>query len=105
MAPSGVNRLIVAGLALSSGIGTIDAIISHEWDLLVVFALTLGLSIALLGRFETGRPEIPVRHDLVAWLRERSSGSGETIGALTDRALAAYRERYGQTPHDARSRQ
>jgi hypothetical protein len=44
-----------------------------------------------------------VRRDLVVWLRERSAVSGETIGALTDRALAAYRERYGQAPHDAES--
>ena len=105
MAPSGVTRLLVVNLAVVSGIGTVDAAISREWDLLVVLALTLGLSIALASRLETGRPAIPVRRDLVAWLRERSAVSGETIGALTDRALGAYRERYGQAPHDAESPQ
>lgn len=95
MAPSGLNRLIVVGLAVVAGVGTADAAISAEWDLLVVFVVVLGLALALVVRLETGRPSIPVRRDLVAWLRERAAVSGEPISALTDRALAAYRERYG----------
>lgn len=105
MAPSGVTRLLVVSLVAVSGVGTVDAAISREWDLFVVLTLTMGLSIALVGRLETGRPGIPVRRDLVAWLRERSAVSGETIGALTDRALVAYRDRYGQAPEDTQSRQ
>lgn len=105
MAPSGVTRLLVVSLAVVSGVGTVDAAISREWDLLVVVALTLGLSLALVARLEADRPAIPVRRDLVMWLRERSALSGETIGALTDRALGAYRERYGQAAGDVDQRQ
>lgn len=105
MAPSGVTRLLVVSLAVVSGIGTVDAAISQEWDLLVVVALILGLSLALVARLEADRAAIPVRRDLVIWLRERSELSGETIGALTDRALGAYRERYGQVADDFDQRQ
>lgn len=100
MAPSGLTRLLVVSLTVVSGVGTVDAAISREWDLLVVLALTLGLSVTLLGRLEARRPAIPVRRDLVVWLRERAAVSGEPISALTDRALAAYRDRYGQAPGD-----
>jgi hypothetical protein len=96
---------LVVSLVVVSGVGTVDAAIGREWDLLVVLVLALALSIALASRLETGRPAIPVRRDLVTWLRERSAVSGETIGALADRALSAYRERYGQAPHNAGSQQ
>ena len=98
MVPSVVNRLIVVSLAVVCGVGVVDAAIGREWDLLVVLALAFGLSLALLARLESRRPEIAVRRDLVVWLRERSGVSGESIGVLTDRALVAYRERYGQAP-------
>jgi hypothetical protein len=98
MSPSATNRLIVVGLLVVTGIGAVDATISREWDLLVILVVALALSSVLVARLESKRPEIPVRRDLVAWLRERAAVSGETIGALTDRALMAYRERYGQAP-------
>lgn len=100
MAPSGTTRMIVVSLVVVSGIGVADAAISREWDLLVVLAGALVLSLSLVTRMEARRPAIPIRRDLVAWLQERSAVSGEPIGALVDRALAAYRERYGSARHD-----
>lgn len=98
MAPSHSVRLMVVSLAVICSIGAVDASISREWDLLVVLMVALGLSLALVGRLESRRPAVPIRRDLVAWLRDRSGVSGESIGVLADRALADYRERYGQAP-------
>lgn len=95
MTPSGSNRWLVVSLAVVSAVGVADAAISQEWDLFVVLLLGLTISLALLTRLEGSRPDIPVRRDLVAWFRERSEVSGESIGVLTDRALVSYRERYG----------
>jgi len=100
MAPSGLNRLLVVSLGVVGAVGTVDAAISREWDLLVVVAITFALSLTLLARLESSRPEIPIRRDLVVWLRDRAAVSGESIGSLTDRALAAYRDRYGHVPSE-----
>jgi hypothetical protein len=76
-------------------IGAIDAGIGGEWDLFVLFVGVLAIGIALGARLESRRPAIPVRRDLVAWLRDRSSISGEPLSTVTDRAIATYAERYG----------
>lgn len=98
MAPSGLNRLLVVSLAIISGIGAIDAAIGGHGDLFIVLVISAVLSLTLLGRLESSRPAVPIRRDLVVWLRNRAAMSGESIGAVTDRALAAYRERYGHSP-------
>ncbi len=77
------------------GIGAIDAGIGGEWDLFVLFMTSLGIGLALVVRVESRRPAIPVRRDLVAWLRDRASVSGESLGAVTDKAIATYAEHYG----------
>lgn len=98
MSPTGVVRTLVTGSVVVLVIGTIDAGISSEWDLFVIFSLALIINLVLMSRIESRRPAIPIRRDLVAWLRDRASISGESLAAVTDRAIATYVDRYGVAP-------
>jgi len=95
MSPTGIARLLVVANAVVLTIGSIDAGISGEWDLFVILAIGLVLSLALLFRLESRRPSIPIRRDLVVWLRDRASVSGEPLTTVTDRAIATFADRYG----------
>jgi hypothetical protein len=76
-------------------VGAVDAGIGGEWDLFVLFVGILAIATALGLRLDSRRPAVPVRRDLVAWLRDRSSISGEPLSTVTDRAIATYADRYG----------
>jgi hypothetical protein len=95
MSPTGTVRMLVTALVVVLAIGSIDAGIGGEWDLFVLFAIGLGLSVALLLRVESRRPAIPIRRDLVAWLRDRAAVSGEPLTTVADRSIATFAERYG----------
>ena len=86
--------LVVVALVVTS-IGATDAALSGEEDLFVVLALLAVLHLLLLTRLRGGRQPVPVRADLVTWLRARSAVSGEPVEVLADRALATYRAWYG----------
>lgn len=96
MSPTNRNRLVVIGGVLVLATGTIDAAIGGQWDLFVVVLVALVLELVLLIGLESRRPAVPVRRDLVVWLRDRAAVGGEPLSVLVDRALAAYRDRYGQ---------
>lgn len=96
MSPTVAIKLLVTANVIVVAIGVVDSAIGTEWDLFLVLVISLVLSLALLFRLESKRPAIPIRRDLVAWLRDRSSISGEPLGTVTDRAVATYRDRYGQ---------
>ena len=95
MNPTGTVRMLATANVVVLAIGAIDAGVGGEWDLFALFAIGLGLAVALLLRVESRRPAVPVRRDLVAWLRDRASVSGESLDAVTDRAIATFAERYG----------
>ncbi len=95
MSPTGTVRLLVVANAVVLTIGSIDAGIGGQWDLFVLFVISLVISLVLLVRVESRRPAIPIRRDLVAWLRDRASVSGEPLTTVTDRAIATFLERYG----------
>ena len=95
MSPTGIVRMLVTASIVVLTIGSIDSGISGQWDLFVLFVIALGLSMALLFRVESRRPAIPIRRDLVAWLRDRASTSGESLTEVTDRAIATFADRYG----------
>lgn len=94
MAPTSLNRVLVATLAVISAISAIDAAIDGNGDLFVVLAISGVVSLMLLARLELSRPPIPLRRVWVSWLRNRAAMSGEPIGAVTGRALVDYQERY-----------
>ena len=105
MSPTGIVKLLVGANLIVAIVGSVDAGISGEWDLFVLFAIGLGLSVALIMRLESSRPAIPVRRDLVAWLRDRASVSGESLTAVTDRAIATFADRYGPVSEVDEARQ
>ena len=74
--------MLVAAGVITLTIGSIDAGISGEWDLFVLFVVGLGLNVTLLLRLQSRRPAVPIRHDLVAWLRDRASVSGESLKSV-----------------------
>ncbi len=105
MSPTGKVRLLVAESVVTLLIGSVDAGFAGQWDLFVLFVFGLILNMALLVRVESRRPSIPIRRDLVAWLRQRASISGESLGTVTDRAIATYADRYGHVAEVEEARQ
>jgi len=101
MSPTATARMLVIANIVVSGVGSIDTGIGGEWDLFVLFAMSLVVSIALLLRVESRRPAIPIRRDLVVWLRERASVSGEPLATVTDRAISTFVNRCG-APSDVK---
>jgi hypothetical protein len=95
MSPTTTTRWLVFSAIVVALVGAIDSGIGSEWDLFVLFVAILGIATALGLRLESRRPAIPVRRDLGAWLRDRSSISGEPLSTVTDRAIATYADRYG----------
>ena len=90
MAPTALNRLVLLATSLVLAVGVIDGIVSREWDFLAVFAAALALQLLLLARLSGRRPAVPIRHDLVAWLREQAALGGEQMETVADRAISAY---------------
>jgi hypothetical protein len=91
VSPTDVNKLILAMAAVVCAVGAVDAGVGGDADLVAVFSLAGILQLALLVRLQGRRPAVPVRADLVAWLRDRAAADGEPIGAVADRCVAACR--------------
>ena len=91
MAPTDLNKLLLALAVVVSVVGAVDAAVGGQPDLVVVFGLGAVLQLALLVRLQVRRPAVPVRADLVSWLRDRAATEGEPIGLVADRCLAACR--------------
>jgi hypothetical protein len=109
MAPTALNRLVLLMSSLVLAVGVIDGIVSHEWDFLAVFVAALALQLLLLARLSSRRPAVPIRRDLVAWLRDEAALRGEPMEAVADRAVSAYRAGFSDlgdstpvpaSPHD-----
>lgn len=90
MAPTTLNRLVLLMSSLVLAVGVVDGIVSREWDFLAVFAAALALQLLLLARLSVRRPAVPIRQDLVAWLRDEAALRGEPMEAVADRAISSY---------------
>ena len=95
MSPTASVRMLVSAAIVVALVGVVDAGIGGEWDLFVLFALVLGIGVGLAFMLESRRPAVPIRRDLVRWLRDRAAASGEPMSAVTDRAIATFADRYG----------
>jgi hypothetical protein len=102
MAPTTLNRVVLLMSSLVLSVGVIDGIVSREWDFLAVFAMALALQLLLLARLSGRRPAVPIRRDLVVWLRDQAALGGEPIDTVADRAISAYRAGFAdaQQPTD-----
>jgi len=105
MNPTGGAKLLVIVAGVVAAIGAIDAAISGEWDLFVLFMIIAGVVFALGLRLQSRRPEVPIRRDLVHWLRDRALASGESTSVVTDRAISTFQDRYGKVTDVDEARQ
>lgn len=105
MSPTGTAKLLVTANVVVLGIGVIDAGLSAAWDLFIILALGLVISLVLLSRLESRRPAVPIRRDLAAWLLDRAHVSGESLSTVTDRAIATFADRYGSVIEVEETRQ
>lgn len=106
MAPTTLNRAVLLMTSLVLAVGVVDGIVSREWDFLAVFAIALALQLLLLARLGGRRPAVPIRRDLVGWLRDQAALGGESIESVADRAVSAHRAGFTDLdgPHDAARR-
>jgi hypothetical protein len=72
--------------------GAADAAVGSVWDQFAILVLVIVMLAMALATMMTNRPSVPIRADLVRWLRTRSAVEGEPVESLADRAIASYRE-------------
>ena len=72
-------------------VGALDAAAGGVWDHFVVFVLAALVQALLLLTLEGRRPAVPLRSDLVGWLRERAATTGEPMELIADRCIADAR--------------
>jgi hypothetical protein len=89
--PTVTNRTVLVVTVAVAVIGAVDAAVGRNWDLLTVFVLLGLLQLVLLLRLSARRPAVPLRADLVRWLRDRAEAEGESPDRIVDRAVSAYR--------------
>lgn len=81
--------IIMVGLVVA-GVGALDALVSREWDLLVVFLLVISLLAMLALRTRAGRVPVTLRPDLFRRLERQAERSGEPFEDVLDRSVAWY---------------
>jgi hypothetical protein len=91
MWPTVTNRTVLVLTVAVSAVGVVDAAVGRNWDLLTVFALVGLLQLVLLLRLSGRRPAVPLRADLVRWVRDRADAEGESPERVLDRAVSVYR--------------
>ncbi len=84
------TRIIVSVGLVVAGVGALDSFLSREWDLLVVFLLSISLQLLLWLRLRANRIPVTLRPDLARWLEHQSGRTGEPFDDLVDRAVAWY---------------
>jgi hypothetical protein len=92
MTPSTQQRILLRLVAAVSVVGIIDGIVGGDVDVVLMFSLTLLGWIVVVLRISWHRPAVPIRADLVRWMESRAVEGGESIDAVADRAIAAYRQ-------------
>lgn len=95
MGTSRTDLFLVLAVGLVALAGLFDAWVIEEPDLVALFAAVLVLCAAVVIR-SLYRRGVRVRADLARWLQRRSDLTGEPVGQIADRALAAYRQQLGE---------
>lgn len=86
------TRVLVTLSMVVLGVGTLDSIFSREWDLFVIFLLSLSLHLLLWLRERANRTPVSLRPDLARWLEHHSARTGEPFDDVLDRAVAWYHQ-------------
>lgn len=85
------DRFVQSVGLIVATVGALDAFISREWDLLVVFLLIVAVHLALWLRVRAARTPVSLRPDLARWIEHQAQRSGEPFNDILDRAVARYR--------------
>ena len=91
MTPTTRQKGAMVMLLVITGVGALDAATGHVWDHLVVFVLAGIVQALLLLGLQAHRPAVPIRSDLVAWLRVRAATTGEPMERIADRCISSVR--------------
>jgi hypothetical protein len=89
--PTNVHRGAMVLLLVIIAVGALDAASGRVWDHFVVFVLAGIVQGLLLLTLAGGRPAVPLRSDLVSWLRQRAARTGEPMELIADRCIASAR--------------
>lgn len=91
MTPTTMHKVALATLLVITLVGAGDAVVGEVWDHVAVFVLAAALQLLLFLELQGHRPAVPLRADLVAWLRHRASETGEPMELVADRCIATAR--------------
>jgi len=94
----GLDRTLLAVVAVIALFGAVDAWVIGEPDLLLLFVIILVVTLVVFLRAMRERRAIRLRPDLSRWLRSRGRMTGEPAQDLADRAVANYRLQLGESP-------
>lgn len=84
------TRVVLSAALIVNAVGALDAFIGREWDLLVVFCLSLSLLLLVWIRSRGNRTPVTLRPDLTRWVEDQSQRTGEPFDDVLDRAVAWY---------------
>ncbi len=84
------TRVIRIAALVVTTVGALDALIGREWDLFVVFCLSISLQLMLWLRFRANRIPVTLRPDLAHRIERLAERTGEPADDVIDRAIAWY---------------
>lgn len=85
------TRVLVAAAFVICAVGSLDALISREWDLAILFIAACSVHVMLYVRQGARRRAISIRPDLAQWLEHRAQVGGDTPEDVLDRAVATFK--------------
>ncbi len=85
------SRLLLLLAGVCTVVGAVDSAVGRQWDLLVIFAVTMALLVTLWLRERLHRISVTLRPDLAHWLEHRAESSGEPFDDVLDRAVATFK--------------
>lgn len=89
--PVSRTAVLLAVALVPAAVGLVDVLRDGGTDLVVVLVALLVLLVAALASALGDRRAVPLRPDLLDWLRLQSTATGEPVERLADRCVAAYR--------------
>lgn len=84
------DRFVQSVGLIVATVGALDAFISREWDLLVVFLLIVAVNLLLWIRLRAARTPVSLRPDLARWVDHQAQRTGEPFEDILDRAVARH---------------
>jgi hypothetical protein len=89
--PTTMHKVALATLLVITLVGAVDSAVGAVWDHFAVFVLAAAVQALLLLGVQGRRPSVPLRADLVRWLRTRAEATGEPLELIADRCIATAR--------------